>query len=61
MKIINYQFQSYFFNFQLFLVKLVEISGKHMKNVKKIKNKPKQDKFEVPPQGVDQLLYVDQL
>ena len=26
-----------------------------------LKNQPKKDKFEVPPQGVDQLLHVDQL
>ena len=27
----------------------------------KVKNQPKKDKFEVPPQGVDQLLHVNQL
>ena len=28
---------------------------------KKVKNQPKKDNFGVPPQGVDQLLHVDQL
>ena len=28
---------------------------------KKVKNQPKKDKFEVPSQGVDQVLQVDQL
>ena len=36
-------------------------SQKLTKNIKKVKNQPKKDNFEVPPQGVDQLLHVDQL
>ena len=31
------------------------------KTLKKVKNQPKKDKFKVPPQGVDQLLHVNQL
>ena len=31
------------------------------KRYKKVKNQPKKDNFEVPPQGVNQLLHVDQL
>ena len=29
--------------------------------MRKVKNQPKKDDFEVPPQGVDQLVHVDQL
>ena len=31
------------------------------KTLKKVKNHQKKDNFEIPPQGVNQLLYVDQL
>ena len=40
---------------------LSEISQKLVKNLKKSKNQPKKDDFELPPQGVDQLLHVDQI
>ena len=38
-----------------------EITRKWTKNVKKVKNQPRKDTFEVPPKGVDQLLHVKQL
>ena len=51
-----------------FHLKKVKINKKRLKSVeicwktiKKVKNQPKKDKFQVPPQGVDKLLYVDQL
>ena len=43
------------------LTKKTEISQKQTKNIKKFKNQPKKDNFEVPPRGVDQLLHVNQL
>ena len=42
------------------LVKNFE-SGSHVFKLENNKNQPKKDKFEVPTQGVDQLLHVDQL
>ena len=35
--------------------------SKLTKNVKRVKNLPKKDNFEVPAQGVNQLLHVNQL
>ena len=43
------------------LTKKTEISLKLTKTFKKLKNQPKKDNFESPPQGVDQLLHVNQL
>ena len=54
-------FSSFLTLFRNKLTKKDQNQLKLTKSVKKSKNQPKKDNFWVPPQGVDQLLHVDQI